>query len=44
MVYEYYFYVPDSTPVEILKKKGWAVGECVYVSRNVFDEPEEPEE
>lgn len=40
MVYEYYFYVPDTTPVEILNKKGWKIGDCIYVSINVFDEPE----
>lgn len=39
--YEYYFYIPDTTPKEILLKKGWKVGECVYVSLNVFDEPDQ---
>lgn len=38
MVYEYYFYVPDTTPEDILSKKGWKIGECVYLSINVFDE------
>ncbi len=42
--YGFYFYVPDTTPVEILNKKGWKIGDCVYVSINVFDEPDqEPE-
>jgi hypothetical protein len=35
---EYYFYVPDSTPEEILEKKGWEIGERIGVSLNIFDE------
>lgn len=44
MVYEYYFYVPDTTPEDILSKKGWEIGECVYLSINVFDDPDSEQE
>lgn len=44
MVYEYYFYVADTTPEDILSKKGWEIGECVYLSINVFDDPDSEQE
>jgi len=44
MVYEYYFYVPDTTPEEILQKKEWKIGDCIYVSLNAFDEPDQEAE
>lgn len=31
MLYEHYFYVPECTPKYILEKKGWSVGETIYV-------------
>lgn len=43
MLYNYYFYVPETTPPEILAKKNWKIGQCVDVSLNVFDEPDQYE-
>lgn len=36
MVYEYYSYVPSHTPVEILERKGWKVGDLIQVSIGAF--------
>ncbi|HBR7383587.1 TPA: hypothetical protein MYN16_004842 [Klebsiella pneumoniae] len=43
MIYSYYFNVPEETPIEILKKKGWAVGDRIEIDLNFFDAPHEPE-
>ncbi|WP_171882580.1 hypothetical protein [Klebsiella quasipneumoniae] len=43
MIYSYYFNVQEETPIEILKKKGWAVGDRIEIDLNFFDAPHEPE-
>ncbi|HBX5829880.1 TPA: hypothetical protein MH615_06470 [Klebsiella pneumoniae] len=38
MIYSYYFNVPEETPNEILKSKGWSVGDRIEIDLNYFDE------
>ncbi|EKQ7193167.1 hypothetical protein OGU21_15235 [Klebsiella oxytoca] len=44
MIYSYYFNVPEETPDEILKNKGWSVGDRIEIDLNFFDEPDDKPE
>lgn len=42
MPYSLYFYVPQSTPQEVLEEKGWEVGQLITdIPTNIFDSENE---
>ncbi|EGT4238741.1 hypothetical protein NLT11_000736 [Cronobacter sakazakii] len=41
MAYSYYFNVPESIPQDILKNKGWKIGERIELPLSLFNEPDE---
>lgn len=41
MCYGYYFYVPKNASNEILNAMDWELGECVRLSLNAFDQPDD---
>lgn len=41
MCYGYYFYVPEDASIEILNAMDWEQGECIRLSLNAFDRPDE---